>query len=127
MPSPHASVGGPFKAHVRYAGAIAAVGLLAAGFAILFRGASTLMLNRIYGQPDVLCAFEALPRVLRLLLPAVGGGAAGALGIVAARRATGHGVAEILEAVVLGRGRVSVRTTLWKALGSFAAIVRAAR
>ncbi|HVU50431.1 MAG TPA: chloride channel protein, partial [Polyangia bacterium] len=35
----------------------------------------------------------------------------------------GHGVAEILEAVVLGRGAISLRTALWRAAASFAAIV----
>jgi CIC family chloride channel protein len=111
------------KQHGRYAVAIAVVGILAGAFAIVFRAASQLVFERGYGAADVVRAFQRLPGVARLLLPAAGGAAAAALGVVASRRAGGHGVAEILEAVALGRGAISMRTTLWKALGSFAAIV----
>src|SRR5207248_2523823 len=89
----------------------------------LFRGAMTLVFTRLFGEPDVLRAFQALPRAARWLVPTIGGAAAATLGVVAARLAAGHGVAEILEAVVLGRGRPAMATTLWKALGSFAALV----
>jgi CIC family chloride channel protein len=111
------------KEHFRYGAAIVAVGVMAGAFAILFREAMHLVFARLFHQPDVFRAIRALPPALRLLLPAVGGAAAATLGVVAARRAGGHGVAEILEAVVLGRGRISTSTTLWKALGSFAALV----
>jgi chloride channel protein, CIC family len=114
---------GGLLANVRYATAIVVVGLLAAGFAIVFRGFLSLIFTGLFREPDVLRAFQALPPVLRLLLPAIGGAIAAALGVIATRHVSGHGVAEILEAVTLGRGRISMRTTLWKALGSFVAIV----
>jgi CIC family chloride channel protein len=110
------------KHHLRYAAAIVGVGAAAGAFAIAFRGAMHLLFAHLYGAVDVLEAFNALPAALRVLVPVAGGAAAATLGVIAARRAGGHGVAEILEAVVLGRGRVSARTTLWKALGSFAAL-----
>jgi CIC family chloride channel protein len=53
----------------------------------------------------------------------LGGGLAGLLGTVAAKLKGGHGVGEVMEAVALGKGRISLRLTLLKALGSLLAIV----
>jgi CIC family chloride channel protein len=111
------------RKHLAYASAIVATGLLAAAFAVLFRGALHLAFTRLFRAPDVLRAFQTCPPALRIAIPTVGGALAAALGVFAARRAGGHGVAEVLEAVVLGRGRVSLSTTAWKATGSFAAMV----
>jgi CIC family chloride channel protein len=108
--------------HLRYVAAIVVVGALAGGFAIVFRGAMHVLFARVYGETDVLRAFRALPAGLRVILPVAGGTLAATLGLVAAQRAGGHGVSEILEAVVLGRGRISTRTSLWKAAGSFTAL-----
>jgi CIC family chloride channel protein len=116
-------IGGRAKDHVRYGVAIVTVGVLAGAFAILFRGAMHLVFVRLFQAPDVFRAFRALPAGWRVFLPTLGGAAAATLGLIAARRSGGHGVAEILEAVVLGRGRISTPTTLWKALGSFVALV----
>jgi CIC family chloride channel protein len=107
----------------RYFVAIALVGALGASFAIAFRAALQWVLRALYHRGDVLAAFTALPWHWRLLAPALGGLCAGLLGVVAARRAGGHGVAEILEAVALGRGQPSIPMALLKGLGSFAAIV----
>jgi CIC family chloride channel protein len=100
-----------------------AVGVAAGLFGIVFRGGLTLAYRAIFGAPDVLSAFERAPALWRVGFPVLGGAVAGGLGIVASRGAGGHGVAEILEAVVLGRGRISLRTALWKAAGCFSAIV----
>jgi CIC family chloride channel protein len=48
---------------------------------------------------------------------------AGLLGALAAKRAGGHGVAEIMEAVSLGRGQPSSRVAPWKGLGAFIAML----
>jgi CIC family chloride channel protein len=109
--------------HLGYALAIVAVGIMAAGFAIVFRGSLHVVFQRAYGEPDVLRAFQALPPAARLLLPAAGAAVASVLGVLAARHAVpGHGVGQILEAVTLGRGRISMATTLWRALASFLAM-----
>src|SRR5262249_59574634 len=86
----------------------------AAGFAILFRPTLGAAEQTVLGSHDVLEGFRALAPWHRLVVPAVGGFVAGLFGMLAARRAGGHGVAEILEAVALGRGRISVATNLWK-------------
>lgn len=107
----------------RYFVAIVAVGALGGGFAIAFRAALTRTLGLLFHASDILSAFNALSLPWRVAVPAVGGLVAGLLGMVAARRAGGHGVAEILEAVALGRGQPSIPMALIKGLGSFAAIV----
>lgn len=81
------------------------------------------MFLRGYGARDVLTAFSALPGPARIALPLLGAGLAGSLSAAAAKLKGGHGVGEVMEAVVLGRGRISLRLTLLKALGSWLAIV----
>ena len=111
------------RKHLAYAAAIVATGLAAAGFAILFRTGLRAAFEHGLHAPDVLRAFRGLPAWLRIVIPTMGGVVAAALGVVASRRTVRHGVAEIMEAVVLGRGRVSLLTTAWKATGSFVAMV----
>lgn len=99
------------------------VGALGGGFAIGFRAALRGALTVAFRQHDILSAFDGLPVAWRIVVPAIGGLVAGLLGMIAARRAGGHGVAEIMEAVALGRGQPSIPMALVKGLGSFAAIV----
>jgi CIC family chloride channel protein len=65
---------------------------------------------------------RALPLWLRVVLPAAGGLLAGAVGMIVARSSQGHGVGDVMEAVVLGRVRLSLRVTLLKSLASWLAI-----
>ncbi|MEO6600865.1 MAG: chloride channel protein, partial [Polyangiaceae bacterium] len=95
----------------------------AAGFAVVFRGAIALAFSRGYGAADVLLAFQALPWYARVVVPTIGGGLAGLLGAIAAKLKGGAGVGEVMEAVALGKGRISLRFTLLKALGSLLAII----
>jgi chloride channel protein, CIC family len=90
---------------------------------VIFRRAIGLVFTLGYRAVDVLSAFQALPWYARVLIPAVGGSLAGLLGAVAAKLKGGHGVGEVMEAVALGKGRISLRLTLLKAFGSFLAIV----
>ena len=126
MPNRHYPIGmrlRPVEKHLAYAAAMIAVGVAAGLFGIVFRSGLSLGFRAFFGAPDVLAAFERTPLPWRILAPTLGGALAAALGVVASRRAGGHGVAQILEAVVLGRGVISLRTALWKAAASFAAIV----
>jgi len=112
----------------RYSGArfgvgVVAVALSAAGFAIAFRAALGFVLQRWGNGADVVSAARAAPVWLRLFAPAVGGLLAGLLGLLVARAPAGQGVADVMEAVVLGRVRLSMRVTLLKSLSSWLAIV----
>lgn len=111
------------RAHATFALATALVGVAGALFATAFRLALHHGFDAILGHENVLRAFRSMPYGLRVAIPALGGLGAGVVGVFAARAAAGQGVGAILEAVALGRGRISLRTTLWKALASFLALV----
>jgi CIC family chloride channel protein len=99
------------------------VALGAAAFAIAFRAALSFVVHRFGNGPDVVSAARAAPVWLRLLAPAAGGLLAGTLGLWVARAPSGQGVADVMEAVVLGRVRLSMPVTLVKSLSSWVAIV----
>jgi CIC family chloride channel protein len=101
---------------------VVGVALAAAGFAIAFRAALGFVVHRWGNGPDVVSAARQAPIWLRLLAPAIGGLLAGSLGILVARAPAGQGVADVMEAVVLGRVRLSMRVTLLKSLSSWLAI-----
>lgn len=107
---------------LRFALGVALVALLSAGFAIAFRAALIFVVHRFGNGPDVVSAARRAPVWLRLLAPAVGGLLAGLIGISVARAPGGQGVADVMEAVVLGRVRLSMRVTLLKSFSSWLAI-----
>jgi len=98
------------------------VAMVAAGFAALFRAGLTFALHEAANATDVVSAMRHAPWWARLLSPAVGGLLAGSVGLLVARSATG-GVGDVMEAVVLGRVRLSIRVTLLKSAASWLAIV----
>lgn len=106
----------------RTVGAALVAGLLAGGFAIGFRVAIQAGMAVFLGDPNVLDAFTGLGPTERVLAPAIGGLAAGAL-VTALVRRGGHRMADVMEAVALGRGHVSVRMVLAKAAASYTALV----
>jgi len=99
------------------------VAIGAAGFAVLFRRAIGWVFAHGYGAPDVLTAFIGLPWYARIAVPTIGGGLAGFMGALGAKLKGGHGVGEVMEAVALGKGQISLRLTMLKAFGSWLAIV----
>lgn len=108
---------------LRFGVGIVLVALGAASFAIAFRATLGFVVKQLGHEPDVVAAAKAAPIWLRLLAPAAGGLFAGLLGILVARAPAGQGVADVMEAVVLGRVRLSMRVTLLKSLSSWLAIV----
>ena len=107
---------------LRFCVGVVAVALGAAAFAIAFRAALGFVVHRFGNGTDVVSAARAAPTWLRLLAPATGGLLAGLLGLVVARAPAGQGVADVMEAVVLGRVRLSMPVTLLKSLSSWLAI-----
>jgi CIC family chloride channel protein len=101
---------------------VVAVAVLAAGFAVVFRVALTRTLELLSNEGSVVGAMRALPWWARWLLPAAGGLVAGGLTVLASRSKASQGVGDVMEAVVVGRTRLSMRTTLLKSLGSWVAI-----
>jgi chloride channel protein, CIC family len=107
---------------VLYAVASVVVGALGAGFAIAFRLALHHGLRIVTGSANVLAGFAALPPSLRLLLPAAGGAAAGAVALLSLYSAGGHGMANVLESVVLGRGAIRLAPVLLRSVASLFAL-----
>lgn len=107
---------------LRFGAGVVLVALGAAAFAIAFRGALSFVVHRFGNGPDVVSAARAAPIWLRLCAPALGGLLAGLLGLWVARAPAGQGVADVMEAVVLGRVRLSMPVTLIKSLSSWLAI-----
>ncbi len=102
--------------------AVLIVAVLAAVFAIAFRGALGFVFRHVGGANDIVSALSKAPLAARLLLPALGGLLAGCIALLIARAPKGHGVGDVMEAVVLGRVRLSMRVTLLKSLASWFAI-----
>src|SRR5436190_3567585 len=107
---------------LRFAVALVVVALGASAFAMAVRVLLRLVFHRLYGAEDVVAAFERLPYGYRIALPAAGAALAGAVQRVRLRVAGGRGVGDVMEAVVFGRVRLSLRRTLLQSLGSLLAI-----
>jgi len=110
------------KVALTFGAGVVLVAFAAAAFAILFRAALSFVVHRLGNGPDVVSAARLAPLWLRIVAPAVGGLLSGLLGILVARAPAGQGVADVMEAVVLGRVRLSMRVTLLKSLSSWLAI-----
>ena len=107
----------------RFAAGLLAVAFAAAGFAIVFRWALYALGHVATGARDIVAMMHGLPLYARLLVPAFGGLLAGGLVLISSRFGSTQGVSDVMEAVVLGRVRLSLKVTLLKSLASFCAIV----
>ncbi len=110
-----------WRATPRVFGALVAVSIGAAAFAMAFRSALSFVYGSLLHAHDVLDAFEKLPVAARIALPAIGAFLAGVVVRLAAK-VPSQGVGDVMEAVVLGRTRLSMRGTAFKALASWLAI-----
>ena len=110
------------SAGLRLGFGVVLVALVAAGFAALFRLGLGFALHHVAGTTDVVSAMRHAPVWARLLCPACGGLLAGGVGLMVARSAGGSGVGDVMEAIVLGRVRLSLRVTLLKSAASWLAI-----
>jgi CIC family chloride channel protein len=106
-----------------YFAALLFVAVGAAGFAIVFRWLLREAFELTRGSSNVVAMITSLPWWARLLVPALGGLLAGSVALAVSRATRGQGVGDVMEAVALGRGHLSMRTTLLKSLGSWLAIV----
>lgn len=113
----------PRHPRLSYFAALLVVAVGAAGFAIAFRWLLREAFELTRGSANVVAMITSLPWWARLLVPALGGLLAGSVALAVSRATRGQGVGDVMEAVALGRGHLSMRTTLLKSLGSWLAIV----
>lgn len=105
----------------RFVLALVLVAIAAGGFAIVFRATLALTFHRVAGASNVVEAMTGSAWWWRLGVPALGGLAAGLLSRAIARHG-GGGVSDVMEAVVLGRSRLSIVVTTVKSAASWCAI-----
>jgi CIC family chloride channel protein len=95
------------------------IGVLAGYGALLFRYVLKSMQWLFYQHgEDVLTWIHTVPWHLKILLPAGGGLVVGLIVHFFAREAKGHGVPEVMEAVVLRQGQIRKRVALAKIVAS---------
>lgn len=111
----------PPREVARVLGALVVVSVGAASFAMAFRAGLHSLYVALFDAHDVLEVFTRLPWPARLALPAAGGLLAGLVGMIRVRSPS-QNVGDVMEAVVLGRTRLSLSSTWWKAVGSWLAI-----
>ncbi len=100
--------------------AAAVVGVAGAAAGIAVRVALTEGVQWLYGADDLVIGLAAQPTWVRIGAPAIGGAIAGLLVSLLIRRG-GPGVADVMEAVALGRGRPRLGAAAAQAVGSLAA------
>lgn len=123
MPSEPRSPSSAAVTSARFGLALVGTSVLAAGFAVLVRIALTHATRALFGADDPVDGFRrATSTVWTIAAPALGALVGGLVAVAAERFPKSHGVGDVMEAVVFGRGRVSFRAALAKALSSFAAI-----
>jgi CIC family chloride channel protein len=96
------------------------VALGAALFAVAFRAGLAWWYRSAFAEDNVVAAIVGLPWWLRVAVPTTGGFAAGV--VARSRRASSQGVSNVMEAVVLGRVTLSLRTTVSRVTSSALAI-----
>jgi len=89
-------------------------------FAVAFRAGLAWWYRAVFIEDNVVAAIVGLPWWLRVAVPTAGGFAAGL--VARWRRATAQGVSNVMEAVVLGRVTLSLRTTASRVTSSAVAI-----
>ena len=108
------------RRHLTYGLGIVAVGLLSAGFAILFRGSLSALNQAAFGAHDVVHAVSTLTWWQRAIFPAIGAFLGGLVSRFLGK--SGGGVGDVMEAIVLGRVNLSMRSTVLKSFASWLAI-----
>jgi CIC family chloride channel protein len=109
-------------ATARFGAALLVASVLASAFAVGVHASIAWITNALFGDPHVVIAFAALPAAVGLVAPAVGAGLGALVTTLTSHLPKSHGVGDVMEAVVLGRGNISIRAALAKAASSFLAI-----
>ncbi len=94
------------------------VGFIAGLASILFKLMIRFFQDILWRAPNILAAVQKQPWYFTILIPAVGGLLVGPLIYYGAREAKGHGVPEIMEALVFRSGKIRNRVAVVKALAS---------
>ncbi len=99
------------------------IGIIGGYGAILFRNAIKFFQSVFFGSWHVDLAYiSALPWYIKLFVPAIGGLIVGPIIYFFAREAKGHGVPEVMEAIILKGGAIRPRVVVAKIIASAVSI-----
>ncbi len=99
------------------------IGIIGGYGAILFRNAISFFEQLFFRSGHVDLAYlEALPWQVKLFVPAIGGLIVGPIIYFFAREAKGHGVPEVMEAIILKGGAIRPRVVFAKIIASAVSI-----
>lgn len=113
----------PLASRARFLVALVGASVAAAAFAVVLRLALGAASTALYGTDDVMRGFSSLSSPLRVAAPALGAFVGGLLTLVARRLPASRGVSDVMEAVVLGRGRVAFRPAFVKSCASLVSLL----
>ncbi len=95
------------------------IGIIGGYGAIVFRNLIKLFESIFFGSGAINLAYiEGLPWYVKLLVPAIGGLFVGPIIYFFAREAKGHGVPEVMEAIILKGGAIRPRVVIAKIIAS---------
>jgi CIC family chloride channel protein len=101
--------------------AVILVAIVAAAFAVAFRGTLTIVVAKL-GGTNIVAMIASLPLWARVVLPAIGGLGAGLIAMWSTKLRGGSGVGFVMEAIVLGRARIPLARSMLQAVASWLAI-----
>ena len=107
-----------FTQHIRLTLLAALVGVVAGLASIGFKAMIVFFQRLFWGTDSILAATASLPWYTILFIPALGALIFSPLIYFGAREAKGHGVPEIIEALILREGRIRPKVVLIKSLAS---------
>ena len=107
-----------FSEYIRLTLLAVLVGFVAGLASIIFKNMIHLFQNLFWKAPSIISAVSSQPWFLTILIPAAGGLFIGPLIYYGAREAKGHGVPEIMEALIFRGGQIRTRVVTIKALAS---------
>jgi CIC family chloride channel protein len=107
----------------RFGAALILTSALSASFAVAMRIALEAATTALFGGRDVVSGLSRMSMGVRAVTPALGAVLGAAVTELSARFPAARGVGDVMEAVVLGQGRVSLRAALAKALASSLALL----
>lgn len=107
-----------FSEHIRLSLLAVVVGLVAGLASVLFKVMIHLFQDLFWGDASIISAVQSQPLYLTLLIPAAGGLLIAPLIYYGAKEAKGHGVPEIMEALIFRGARIRNRVAAIKAIAS---------
>jgi CIC family chloride channel protein len=107
-----------FSEHILLTVLAVIVGLIGGLASVIFKIMIRFFQNLFWGSESLISSFSSHPWYLIILIPALGGLIIGPIIYYGAKEAKGHGVPEIMEALILARGKIRNRVAVIKSIAS---------